>query len=292
MTVADQTNKTTAAGNGTTTDFAFAHPYRDHSDLKVYLRDTTSLVETLKTEGADYSLVSAVANAGTGGFDSATVRFVTAPAAGQTVIISREVAPTQALDPNAGGAMGAANIEGALDRLTLMVQWASERLDRAIKFTRGSANSGIHMPDAPSGSDTQLLGWNAARTDLVNYASTALSAGQAVTSFIQTLLDDTTAAIARTTLGMQQIRVTGITYDPASLADGARTESANISATGAAFGDHVQVFPPYDLQGIICFGYVKAADNVRIVLFNKTGGVLDLASSAAWEIRVHKGGQA
>lgn len=280
------------AGDGVTTAFPFAAPYRDHTDLKVISRVTATGVETVLTEGVDYTLTSVVANAATGGFDSATVTMTTAPSAGTTLTIVREVPGTQALHPTSGGGFSAPNIEGAYDRLALTCLWTLDQLKRAIKFQRSSSQSEIYMPEPPSGTDTQFIGWNSARTALVNYASSTLSAGQAVSSFVATLLAAASAAAFRTLIGMQQIRVTGITYDPANLIDGAATESASIAATGAAFGDHVQVFPPYDLQGIICAGYVKTADNVRISLFNKTGGTINLASSAAWEVRVTKGGQA
>lgn len=293
MTISATTNRVSAAGDGTTTVFAFAFPYRDHTDLKVYSRVTATGVETLKTEGADYTLTTSVADATNGGFDSTNVTMVTAPAAGTTLIISREVAPTQALHPTLGGGLGAGNFEGALDRLTLNVQWALDQLTRAIKFTRGTAAAAdIPLPELPAGTDTQFLGINAARNAFVFYASSTLSAGQAVSSFVATLLAAASAAAFRTLIGFQQIRVTAITYDPANLTNGSETESANISATGCVFGDHVQVFPPYDMQGIQYWGYVKVADNVRIRLRNGTGGTLDLANSAAWEIRVSKGGQA
>lgn len=294
MTVATTTNRTTpVAGNGVATQFAFAYPYRASSDLTVISRDTVSGVETVKTEGVDYT-VAGTSDTGTGGFSSGNVNFVTAPASGTSITISRETPATSSYDPTAGAADTAPAREGAIDRLTLLAQRALDKVSRAPKFKRSTASgiTDIPMPDPPSGTDTQFIGWNAARDALVNYASSTLSAGQAVSSFVATLLAAASAAAFRTLIGLQQIRVTGIAYDPASLTNGTETESSSIAATGAAFGDHVQVFPPYDMQGINYWGYVKTADNVRIRLRNGTGGTIDLSSSAAWEIRVTKGGQA
>ena len=78
-----------------------------------------------------------------------------------------------------------------------------------------------------------------------------------------------------------------LVWDPASLADGAGETSAAITVSGAAFGDHVRIYPPYNLQGILCMGYVSAADTVNIRLQNETGGIIDLAGGT-WKVRVIK----
>jgi hypothetical protein len=76
-------------------------------------------------------------------------------------------------------------------------------------------------------------------------------------------------------------------WDPASLADGVGVTSSAIAVTGAAFGDFVLVAAPYDLQGILCTGYVSSAGNVKIRLQNETTGTIDLASGT-WKVRVIK----
>lgn len=78
-----------------------------------------------------------------------------------------------------------------------------------------------------------------------------------------------------------------IVWDPANMADGAGETSGDITVTGAAFGDFVEVAAPYDLQGIVATGYVRAADTVRIRLQNETGGAIDLPSGT-WRVRVNK----
>jgi len=75
------------------------------------------------------------------------------------------------------------------------------------------------------------------------------------------------------------------TYDPSSLADGVGETSADIPATGAAFGDFVLVSAPYNLAGVVVTGYVKAANVISIRVQNESGGLLDLASGA-WKYLV------
>jgi hypothetical protein len=75
------------------------------------------------------------------------------------------------------------------------------------------------------------------------------------------------------------------TYNPGAIATVTGANSADITVTGAALGDRVNVFPPYSLQGVIASGYVKAADTVVIQLFNPTGGSVTLASGT-WNVQV------
>lgn len=79
--------------------------------------------------------------------------------------------------------------------------------------------------------------------------------------------------------------VSTITLDPPSLTTMTGAVPSGITVTGALLGDRVELFPPYDMQGIIAFGYVSAQDTVKISLFNPTGGTIDLASGS-WTIHV------
>lgn len=73
--------------------------------------------------------------------------------------------------------------------------------------------------------------------------------------------------------------------DPASLATVTGAVTAAITVTGAALGDRVELFPPADMQGVMAFGYVSAANAVKISFFNPTAGTIDLASGT-WTIQV------
>lgn len=201
MTVSSTTNRVSASGNGSTTAFAFGYPYRAASDLRVILKDNTTLVETLQTINTDYTLVG-VPNANTGGFDSGTVTFVTAPASGKTVIVNRAVPLTSSYDPTAGGADTAPSREGAIDRLTLQVQMLREMLARVPILPEGNLLTDLQLPNVRSSLAGNLLAINATGDGYTAVATSTLSVGQAVSAFAATLLDDTSAADALTTLGL------------------------------------------------------------------------------------------
>lgn len=61
----------------------------------------------------------------------------------------------------------------------------------------------------------------------------------------------------------------------------------DITVPGAAFGDFVLVSSSIDLSGLTVTGYVQAANNVRVVFANNTGGAIDLAN-ATYYARVIK----
>jgi hypothetical protein len=75
--------------------------------------------------------------------------------------------------------------------------------------------------------------------------------------------------------------------EPAPIADGTLWESADITVTGAAVGDYVLASFAGSHAGLIITGYVRATDQVRIVIFNKTGGPVDL-SYQYFHVRVLK----
>lgn len=82
--------------------------------------------------------------------------------------------------------------------------------------------------------------------------------------------------------------VTGtITFDPPSLATGAIAVSSGITVTGAALGDHIELYPPYDTQGIAVQAQASAANTIVISLHNRSAGTVDLASGT-WGVVVKR----
>ncbi|OKP81637.1 hypothetical protein A3842_11200 [Paenibacillus sp. P3E] len=84
---------------------------------------------------------------------------------------------------------------------------------------------------------------------------------------------------------MTNLISTTATIDPASLATVTGAVTSAITVTGAALGDRVEVFPPADMQGVMAFGFVSAANAVKVSFFNPTGSTVDLASGT-WTIHV------
>lgn len=85
-------------------------------------------------------------------------------------------------------------------------------------------------------------------------------------------------------LVLRLIAIASVTWDPASLADGAG-ETKSITVAGAALGDVVLVAPPYDMQDFVFSGYVQAADTVEIRIQNESTAIVDLASGT-WKVVV------
>lgn len=121
MTVSTTTNKRVAAGDNSTTDFAFTFPYFASSEIVVLVDGVT---QTLTT---DYTL----SNSNPGG----TVSFVSAPTSSEQVIIKRVIPQTQTFDYIENDNFPAASHEEALDRLVMIAQQMQEEIDRSLKVT-------------------------------------------------------------------------------------------------------------------------------------------------------------
>lgn len=77
------------------------------------------------------------------------------------------------------------------------------------------------------------------------------------------------------------------TWNVGILNNGNKMTSPQITVTGASFGDKVEIGAPVSLEGVVAFGYVDAADKVRIRLENNTGSNIDFGN-AEWRIVVRK----
>lgn len=88
-------------------------------------------------------------------------------------------------------------------------------------------------------------------------------------------------------VGPKTILNTTITFDPPSLATGAIAVSSGITLTGTALGDHVELYPPYDTQGIAVQAQSSAANTIVISLHNRSAGTVDLASGT-WGVVVKR----
>lgn len=123
MTVTATTNRVSFAGNGVTTAFAFTFPITAKADLLVMTQSSGGTEATLALN-TDYTVSAAPWTSG------GTVTATTAPASGVTLHIIGNTPNTQGVTLQDGGPLPAATLNGALDRLTMIVRRAFDKLSR------------------------------------------------------------------------------------------------------------------------------------------------------------------
>jgi len=236
MTVSSVTNRVSYTGNGSTTAFAFSHPFRLTADLVVTVRTTATGAESLKTEGSDYT-VTGTADSGTGGYSSGTVTFSVAPATGTQVHIDRVVTRTQTVDLIAGDGIPPASVEGALDKLSLSVQELDARFARTLLQPRTAANRNLVLPEPSSSASDKILGVNTTGTAYELKAANT-SATTSTISYTQPL----TGGAARTLLSRLSDFVS--VKDFGATGNGSTDDYAAIQAAITASAGKALYFPP------------------------------------------------
>jgi hypothetical protein len=195
MTITSTTNYVTASGNDVTTAFSFPHKFLQNEDIKAILINTTSKEETAQTNPTHFSVTGEGVGAG------GTVTFVTAPPTGYTVFIYCEPALTSDTDLEANGPFPAETVEQAFDRIYTALQALDRRVDRCLKLPDQATDvdptipypvSAGAVPSINSDEDGFVLGAPVDPGDIV------------VSSFMENMLNDTTALNARATIDAQQ----------------------------------------------------------------------------------------
>ena len=164
MTVPSTVARADYLGDGTTTLFTVPFPFLENAHVRLVHVDAGG-VETVWTETVHYTL------AGAGDPNGGTVTVATAPtdytpAAGERLVILRDVAADQQIDFVDNDALPAQTLESGFDKLTMLVQQALEQLSRTFKISVGSQVE----PTLVAGADGSVVGWNGGQ--LVNLALT------------------------------------------------------------------------------------------------------------------------
>jgi hypothetical protein len=182
-------------GNDATTAFPFTCKVFAASDLQVILTDTDGIESTL-TLDSDYSVTvngdQTVSPGGTINYPMAGAPLAT----GELLTAVGALVYSQPTDLPTGGAWRAEVVENALDRLTMLIQQVLERVDRTVKFP---PSDGVPANDALPTATARASKFLAFDADGDAIAAAGM-ASVPVTAFAATLLDDATAAEARTTL--------------------------------------------------------------------------------------------
>jgi hypothetical protein len=137
MTVSSTAARVTYSGNGSTTGFAVNFYFLANSHLKVILLSSSG-VETLQVLNTNYTVSGAGNQAG------GTVTMLTAPPAGSTLTITRNVPLSQDVDYQPNDPFPAESHEQALDKLTMIAQQQADGNARSLYFpiTDSTAISG------------------------------------------------------------------------------------------------------------------------------------------------------
>jgi hypothetical protein len=181
--ITDVSRRVQYTGSGTG-PYNFTFQILDDDDVAVYRNDT------LLTKVTDYSVT--INGDGTGSIT--TVASMT----GFTVTILGARPYARLTDFSTGGDFFAANVNDELDSILILIQQLRATINLSAKLAQTTTFSGnLIVPDPVA---NLLLGWNSTATSLENKALADLSL-TTVSAFMATLLDDSTAGNARTTLG-------------------------------------------------------------------------------------------
>lgn len=210
MTITSNILRRDYTANGVNTTYAFDFPIFYESNatpkfsLEVIVADTTG-AESIKIETTDYTITYNTTDYVNGVINQGNVVFGTAPLNNYKVSLLRKVNFTQNNDITTSGsdALPGTALEGSLDKLTLMLLEQKENLNRVFKLPKSSLLNNIEFPIGASQAN-QVIAVNNAGDNLTtkDLADVGLAP---VSTFAKTLLDDTTAFEARTTLDAQQL---------------------------------------------------------------------------------------
>lgn len=198
MTVSTETRKAGPYScNGSQTTFSFAFRVFAASEVVVTLASSAGVESTLVLNTNYTVSLNADQDANPGG--SITTTGAASPyASGNTITLTSDVADTQGTDLPSGGPWSAPVVERALDRLTVLVQQVRLLVAGALRQPVSDAATIGTLP-AKAARLGKFLAFDQTNGDPM--AADAVT-GVPVTAYAATLLDDTTAAAARTTLGL------------------------------------------------------------------------------------------
>lgn len=197
MTVSSETSKVFFTGDGTSTQFS-TNPviFYSSSTLNVYVVTTATGLATTLTEGTHYTVSGGSGAVGAVWLDGGSSPYG-APPATEYVAIIRDEPYLQADDFVNDSASDAEVIESRYDKVTMEIQQLLDVTERSIRLNEWEDDTTVSMT-IPLDRADQYLVFDSSR----NMTVAAGTAASAISSFAYTLLDDTTAAEMRTTLGL------------------------------------------------------------------------------------------
>ena len=166
MSITTETNRTAElTTDGAETDFDFSLLIHDESELQVLYKVTDGSYSQL-TLNTDYGVVFTEY-----GGTVSTNGYI-APLAAGTLLIIRHIALTQQTNWLYNDNHSGTQHQDDFDRSVMRDLQMQEELDRCPKFLLSSSTTGIGFPEPDA---NQIIGWNAAGTNLTNISPAALA---------------------------------------------------------------------------------------------------------------------
>ena len=169
------------------TVFAVPFAFFEEADLLVYVNDV------LKTLTADYT----VAGEGASEPSSRLITFLTGLTVGDSVVIVREIVIERTTDFPTSGPFQINSLNTQLDKIFAIMQQIANTITRTLRLSDSDTTANLDLPAAAARAN-KFLAFDANGDPIMATAVT----GTPVSAFMTTVLDDTTAAAARATLGI------------------------------------------------------------------------------------------
>lgn len=194
----DETPLDQYTANAGQTDFNFTYMIFATADIKVYVNGT------LKTETTDYVVKqsdgSSIVPADDLPMDGGKIVFNSGLTLNDEVSLSRDIAIERLSGFSTAGAYRADVVNAEITKLFSIQQQLERDLARTVRLSAYDAEGGSLV--LPENRASKFLAFNA-EGDFIASSGTVGDSPIPISSFMETVLDDTTAAAARTTLGAQ-----------------------------------------------------------------------------------------
>jgi len=189
----DETVRQYFSCNGSVTAFTFTFACNSADDVLVYTHIIATGVESLLTVDTDYTIEATSSDYLNGGVVTTTDTY----ASTYRIVIVRSIKKSQ---ETISGATTVVTVEASLDKLTRQVQDLEDRLNRTVRLQEtDSASFDMELPGLALRAETYpYFGDDGTLT----YVSGVTPDDVEVSSFMETVLDDTTSGAAKQTLGL------------------------------------------------------------------------------------------
>jgi hypothetical protein len=291
MGLSSTVNRVSYSGNGVTTAFSYPYLFFENADLVVILTDSAG-VETTQVITTNYTV------AGAGDAAGGTVTMVTAPASGETLTIYRDTAQTQDIDLLENDPLPAEETEKAFDRIVMMVQRLSDRIDRCVQLTDGfvdtftltlptdidtanvllavnsSGNGWTVGPTVTEVSNAETFANNAAAsaTASANSATaSASSASAAASSATAAAASATAAQSAANSVIWNDVDYKAFADSPITLAEADRGKLIAVDTSGGNVVINLPTIGALDLTTVYAVGVKKTTSDSNTITINRGG---------------------